>query len=147
MIGNQLRSPRIKGRINSRHTGLSGDTSGDDDNFGASKSLLDAVDTVSTSIYTFSFTKDLLVLLETLDGRVGVDVGNVSGNTGSTSDVVEGKASNTRVLLEEERHGLTDTTYSHRNETGGAHRCRDWFRMNGDGHKSKGQGKRKGRAS
>lgn len=73
-------------------------------------------------IYTFSFTKDLLVLLETLDGRVGVDVGNVSGNTGSTSDVVEGKASNTRVLLEEERHGLTDTTYSHRNGSRGCTR-------------------------
>lgn len=122
MIGNQLRNPRAKERMDSRHTGLPRDTSGDDDNFGASKSLLDAVDTVSTSIYTFSFTKDLLVLLETLDGRVGVDVGNVSGNTGSTSDVVEGKASNTRVLLEEERHGLTDTTYSHRNGSRGCTR-------------------------
>ena len=122
MIGNQLRSPRIKGRINSRHTGLSGDTSGDDDNFGASKSLLDAVDTVSTHIYTYSFTEDLLVLLKALDGRVGVDVGNVGSNTGSTSNVIEGEASNAGVLLEEERHGLTDTTYSHRNGSRGCTR-------------------------
>lgn len=80
---------------------------------------------MSTPIHAFSLTEDLLVLLETLDGRVSVDVGNVSSNTGGTSNVVEGKSSDTGVLLEEERHGLTDTTYFTPNETGVAHRRRD----------------------
>lgn len=60
MIGNQLRNPRTKERMDSRHTGLPGDTSRDDDNFGASKSLLDAVDTVSTSIYLYLFFHERL---------------------------------------------------------------------------------------
>lgn len=51
-----------------------------------------------------------LVLLETLDDRVGVDVRNVGSDTGGTSDIVQGKTSDERVSLEEERHRLADTT-------------------------------------
>ena len=53
---------------NSRHTGLPGDTSGDDDELSTSQSLLDAAHQYAP-IRVYS-----LILLETLDDRVGVDV-------------------------------------------------------------------------
>lgn len=54
---------------------------------------------------------DSLILLETLDDRVGVDVRDISSDTWSTSDIVKGKTSDEGVSLQEKRHGLTNTTY------------------------------------
>jgi len=70
----------------SRHTGLPWDTSGDDDELSTSQSLLDAsiVSRVSSEA-----TSNSLILLETLDNRVGVDVGDISSDTWGTSDIVE----------------------------------------------------------
>lgn len=52
-----------------------------------------------------------LILLETLDDRVGVDVRDISSDTWGTSDIVEGESGDEGVSLQEERHGLTNTTY------------------------------------
>ena len=55
---------------------------------------------------------DSLILLETLDDRVGVDVRDISSDTWSTSDIVEGESGDEGVSLQEKRHGLTNTTYT-----------------------------------
>jgi hypothetical protein len=52
-----------------------------------------------------------LILLISLDNRVGVDVRDIGSDTGSTSDIVKRKTSDEGVGLEEEGHGLTDTTF------------------------------------
>jgi hypothetical protein len=41
---------------------------------------------------------------------VGVDVRDVSSDTGGTTNIVEGQRGDQGVGLEQERHGLTDTT-------------------------------------
>jgi hypothetical protein len=95
-------------KVNSRHTGLPGDTGGDDDNLSASQSLLDTI--TSAHVPRNPTKNNSLILLETLDDRVGVDVRDVGSDSGSTSDIVERQAGDQGVGLEEQRHGLTDTT-------------------------------------
>lgn len=86
-------------KIVTGHTGLAGDTSGDEDDLSAGESLLE------TS----------RVGLVSLDAGLGVDVGDVSSNTGSATDIVEGEVSDAGVHLEEERERLADTTSSTEN--------------------------------
>lgn len=43
-------------------------------------------------------------------GALGVDVANISGDTGAATDVVEGELADAGVELEEERQRLADTT-------------------------------------
>lgn len=76
------------------HTGLSGDTGGDDNNLDALKSLL----------------KTLVIGEEALDNRVGGDVGKVGSDTGGTSKIVKRKGGNVLVELKEKGEGLADTT-------------------------------------
>jgi hypothetical protein len=71
----------------SRHTGLPWDTSGDDDELSTSQSLLDAIIVSQDPCKAKSYS---LILLVTLDNRVGVDVGDISSDTWGTSDIVEG---------------------------------------------------------
>jgi hypothetical protein len=52
-----------------------------------------------------------LGLLVTLDLGGSVDVGDIGSDTWGASDIVEGETGDEWVGLEEERHGLTDTTY------------------------------------
>lgn len=54
--------------------------------------------------------RDSLSLLESLGDGSGVDVRNVSSDTGSTPNVVQVQTGDKRVGLEQERQGLTDTT-------------------------------------
>lgn len=75
------------------HSWLTGDTGRDDDNLGTGESGSN------------------VGLLETLDVRDGVDVGDVGGDTWGTSDVVETEGGDQGVGLEEEGHRLTDTTW------------------------------------
>jgi hypothetical protein len=76
------------------HTGLSGDTGGDDDNLNTLKGLLET--TLLGGVAS--------------DLGVGGDVREISSNTGGSSQIVEGKASDILVKLEEEGKGLTNTT-------------------------------------
>ena len=43
-------------------------------------------------------------------GALGVDVADISGNAGGTTDIEEGELSDTGVELEEERQRLSDST-------------------------------------
>jgi len=80
--------------IVSGHTGLSGDTSGNDNNLSTGQSALD------------------VGALVALDIRVSVDVANVCCDTGCTSDVVQREGSHERVSLEQQRHRLANTAGS-----------------------------------
>lgn len=95
------------------HTGLAGNTSGDENDLGVLKALLEA-----SSIGVVAS-----------DGAVGVDVAQISGDTwlktkleryyrvndtishtGSTTDIVEGKLRDTGVELEQQGQRLANTT-------------------------------------
>mmetsp|Transcript_31587 Transcript_31587/g.57387 ORF Transcript_31587/g.57387 Transcript_31587/m.57387 type:complete len:212 (+) Transcript_31587:985-1620(+) len=85
------------------HSGLAGDTSGDDDELSTGKAGSEAV---STGIAL------------NLDG--GVDVAEVSSDTFNVEEIVESKLGDVLVALEEERKGLTDTTSgTHNGDLGG----------------------------
>jgi hypothetical protein len=51
-----------------------------------------------------------LSLLVSLGLSGSVDVADISGNTGSTPDIVKAQPSDQRVGLEQQRQGLTDST-------------------------------------
>lgn len=76
------------------HSRLSGDTSRDNNN-------LDILEGLSEFI---------LGIPDDVAG--GVDVTDISGNTGSTSDIVEAQGGDERVRLEEQRQRLANTTYT-----------------------------------
>jgi len=78
------------------HSRLAGNTSGDENNLGASQALLEV----------------LVALVVTLDGALGVDVANIGGDTGCATDIVESELGNSGVKLEEEGERLADTTSS-----------------------------------
>jgi len=78
------------------HSRLAGNTSGDENNLGASQALLEV----------------LVALVVTLDGALGVDVANIGGDTGCAPDIVESELGNSGVKLEEEGERLADTTSS-----------------------------------
>jgi hypothetical protein len=75
------------------HTGLSGDTSRDNNDIGTNQGLTDVLGTLDTG-----------------DLGNSVDVGQVSSDTGGVDNVEEGEGRNSRVELQEEGEGLTDTT-------------------------------------
>jgi hypothetical protein len=88
-------------QIVSGHTGLSGDTGGDNDNVGAGQSVLETV-----------------ILGEVAsDLSLGGDVGEVSGNTGGVDDIVESKLGHVRREFEEKRKGLANTTSGSGNDS------------------------------
>lgn len=74
------------------HARLPGHTSGNHNNVDTGDSLL-----------------QLRIADESLDSTGGVDVRQVSGNTGSVDDIVEGKAGDGGVVFEEEGERLADT--------------------------------------
>jgi hypothetical protein len=76
------------------HAGLTGDTGRDEDDLGALEGVGEAGG----------------ARLVALDLGLGVDVGDVGGNTGSSADVVEGELSDAGVELEEEGEGLANAT-------------------------------------
>lgn len=78
------------------HSRLAGNTSGDEDNLGASQALLEV----------------LVTLVVALDSALGVDVADIGGDTGCTTDIVESELGDSWVELEEEGERLTDTTSS-----------------------------------
>jgi hypothetical protein len=53
-----------------------------------------------------------LSLLVSLGKSGGVDVADISGDTGSTPNIVKAQRSDQRIGLEQERQGLSDTTSS-----------------------------------
>jgi len=65
-------------------------------------------------LHSVSKKNPALVVLSAYLG-VGVDVGQVSGNTGGVDNVVEGKVGDQGRLLEEERQRLSDTAGSTEN--------------------------------
>ena len=75
------------------HAGLAGDTGGDEDNLGTLEAAGEA--------------RRRGVVAG--DGRLGVDVRDIGGNTGSATDIVEGEIGDAGVHLEEKREGLADT--------------------------------------
>ena len=81
------------------HSRLTGDTSGDDDDLASLEGLLEGTGEVTLGGLGVSD-----------DGGGGVDVANISGNTGGTTEVVEGEGGDERVGLEEEGEGLSNTT-------------------------------------
>lgn len=81
------------------HTGLSGDTSGDDNNLSTGKGLLKTALLGSVSRHL----------------RVGGDVGQIGSNTGSSSQIVEGQTGDILVQLEKQRKGLANTAGSTKN--------------------------------
>lgn len=81
------------------HTGLAGDTGGDDDDVAALESGGEARGAG----------------LVTLDSALGVDVGDIGSNTGSSTDIIESEFGNSRVELQQKRQRLADTTSSTEN--------------------------------
>ena len=77
------------------HTGLSGNTSGNDDNIGAIEDL-----------------KEVFLAIVTFDLQVSVNVRKIDSNTRGTDNIVEGEARNERVLSHQQGNGLTNTTGS-----------------------------------
>lgn len=82
-------------QIVSGHTGLSGDSGGDDDDIRAIEDLQEVVLTVVS-----------------LDLAVSVNVGKIHSNTGGAHNIVEGEARNQGVHSHQQRHGLTNTSSS-----------------------------------
>jgi hypothetical protein len=78
------------------HAGLAGHAGGNEDNLGA----LEGGGKARGSG------------LIALDGRLGVDVGDIGGNTRGQADIVEGELSDAGVQLEQQGEGLADTTGS-----------------------------------
>ena len=76
------------------HAGLAGDTGGDEDNLGALEGIGEAGGGG----------------LVALDGALGVDVGEISTDTGGAADIVESKLGDSGVELEEEGKGLANAT-------------------------------------
>lgn len=76
------------------HARLAGDTGGNDDNVGTLDGSLNST----------------LVGGEALDDRLGVDVGDISGDTRSASEIVEGQLGDVVVELQEQRKGLANAT-------------------------------------
>jgi hypothetical protein len=81
------------------HTGLAGDTGGDDDDVAALESGGEARGAG----------------LVTLDRALGVDMGDIGSNTGSSTDIIESEFSNSRIELQQKRQRLADTTSSTEN--------------------------------
>lgn len=86
-------------KIITGHAGLSGDTSGNDNNLGTREGLLKSTDLGGVS-------RDL---------GVGGDVRQISGDTGGSSQIVELKTSDVLVELEQQGEGLANTTSSTKN--------------------------------
>jgi len=78
------------------HSRLAGNTGGDENDLSASQALLEV----------------LVALVVALDSALGVDVADISGDTGCATDIVESELSNSGVELEEEGERLTNTTSS-----------------------------------
>lgn len=102
--------------IISSHSGFTGNSSGDDDNLGILETSLESV--------VFGRESNALadrecISLEYECARAGplthdggrVDVGDVGSDSGTTSNIVEGELSDERVLLEEQRQRLSDSTF------------------------------------
>jgi hypothetical protein len=103
--------------LHSRHTGLPGDTSGDDNDLGTLEGGGEAVvekykhDQPSfRSTSSLQQPHDSLGLLVSLGNGRGVDVADISSDTRGSPDVVQAETGDERVGLEQERQGLTDTT-------------------------------------
>jgi hypothetical protein len=85
-------------QIVSGHTGLSGHSSGDDDDIRAVQDL-----------------QQVVLTIVSLDLAGSVDVGKIHSNTGSTNNIVQGQARNQRVHGHQQRHRLTNTSSSSEN--------------------------------
>ncbi len=82
------------------HSRLTGNTGGDDNNF-------DTLERISK-----------LISLVTSSGGRSVDVRNVSSNTGSKTNIVQAQVGNERVLLEQKRKRLSNTSRGTENRNG-----------------------------
>jgi len=86
-------------KIITGHTGLSGDTSRDNNDFRTLKGLLETV----------------ILRSEASNLGVGVDVAQISSNTGRVDNIVQGEVSDSGVVLEEKGERLANTTSSTEN--------------------------------
>ncbi|GAO46076.1 hypothetical protein G7K_0319-t1 [Saitoella complicata NRRL Y-17804] len=85
------------------HSGLAGNTSGDNDDLGTGKGLLEAV-------VLGEEAGNLTVHVAVVDIAVDRNPCNVRSNSGSATDIVERKVGDLLVQAEKEGEGLTDTT-------------------------------------
>jgi hypothetical protein len=109
-IGNQLLR-YFFGKHNisdSRHTGLPGNTSGDDNDLGTLEGGGEAIMNNETRHEhsnpkpdSYIRSPHSLSLLVSLGLSGSVDVADISGNTGSTPDIVKAQSSDQRVGLEQ----------------------------------------------
>ncbi|RUS23269.1 hypothetical protein BC937DRAFT_89578 [Endogone sp. FLAS-F59071] len=125
------------------HTGLAGNTSGNDDNVGTLKGILEAIVIGAVTCDLVECFKPklnaLIVFLLHLSNieflrngtqlsiaiylRAGVDVAQVSGNTRSVNNVIHSKVSDVWVLLEQKGERLADATSGTKNGNLGSVLC------------------------
>ena len=93
-----------------KRTNLAGDTSGDDDDLNTFEGLVELVGGVALDLEHLGSALYMLRCCSLAHLAVGVNMANIGSNTGGAADIIEAQRGDERVVLEEQRERLANSS-------------------------------------